>query len=102
MKKALLVVGILVVAALLYWGSTSKETAKGTIKNVTIAKLPDSTQTVVLLEAEGAETKNLTFCGSVANRIPGEGTVVEFGFSPKKDSAGAVECNNLDRIRIIK
>jgi hypothetical protein len=102
MKKALLVVGILVVAALVYWGSTSKETATGTIKNVTTAKLPDSTRTVVLLEAAGAEAKNLTFCGSVGNRIPGEGTVVEFGFSPKKGSDGTVECNNLERIRVIK
>ncbi len=101
MKKAAIVIGVLIILALLYWGSTSSVKMQGTIKTVQVTKLSGSTQTVVLLEAAGAEAKNITFCGSVANRIPNEGTVVEFGYSPKKDSAGN-ECNNLERVRVIK
>lgn len=101
MKNVAIVVLALLVIALLYWGSTSSAKVQGTVKNVQVTTLSGSTKTVVLLEAAGAEAKNVTFCGSVANRIPSEGTVVEFGYSPKKDSAGN-ECNNLDRVRVIK
>jgi hypothetical protein len=101
MKKAAIVVGVLVVIALLYWGSTSTAKVQGTIKNVQITKLSGTTQTVVQLQAAGAEAKNITFCGAVANRMPNEGTVVELGYTPKKDAAGN-ECNNLDRVRIVQ